>query len=110
MLLEELHGVFAKPAQQVVKLALVNVIDAEFVDGGGGWSGYRLSLTRGKPVRGREQGYRGKRLEQSASFHGRDCSRALRNVDGCGKELVVAFGTKWAYKKYGQRILSSETQ
>jgi hypothetical protein len=28
MLLEELHGVFAKPAQQVVKLALVDVIDA----------------------------------------------------------------------------------
>jgi hypothetical protein len=26
------------------------------------------------------------------------------------KDLAVAFGTKWAYKKYGQRVLSSEAQ
>ena len=34
MLFEELHGVLAKTPQQVVKLAVVSVIDAEFVDDG----------------------------------------------------------------------------
>ncbi len=34
MLFEELHGVFAKTPQQVVQLAFIGVIDAEFVDGG----------------------------------------------------------------------------
>ncbi len=37
MLFEELHGVLAKTPQQVVQLAVVGVIDAEFVDGSGRW-------------------------------------------------------------------------
>jgi len=33
---EELHGVFAETAEEIVELAFVGVIDAELVDGGGG--------------------------------------------------------------------------
>jgi hypothetical protein len=31
---EELHGVFAETAKEIVELAFVGVIDAELVDGG----------------------------------------------------------------------------
>jgi hypothetical protein len=32
-------------------------------------------------------------------------------AEGCVKgALAVAFGTKWAYKEYGQRVFSSEAQ
>jgi len=39
VLFEELHRVFAEAAEEVVELAFESVVDAEFVDGGGGlWS------------------------------------------------------------------------
>jgi hypothetical protein len=73
MLLEELHGVFAEAAEEVVELAFVGVVDAEFVDGGG-----RLwSVGQGC---GWEKSRGGQRLKQCASVHRRDCSRAVWEV------------------------------
>lgn len=60
----------AETAEEVVELAFEGVVDAEFVDSGGGlWSvghggGWQQSRER-------------KRLEQCASVHEEDCNRGL---------------------------------
>jgi len=63
--------------QQVVELAFVNVIDPQFVNSSCGLSHADFLLGPGKPVCSRKQSGGGKRLKQSASFHGSDSSRAL---------------------------------
>src|SRR6266478_1073287 len=70
VLLEELASMFAKAAEEVVELALVGVIDAEFVDCCGVCCGAWLILRRGEPIYGREQRCGRERLKQGASFHG----------------------------------------
>jgi hypothetical protein len=74
VLFKELHGVFAETAENVVELAFEGVVDAEFVDGSGGFGGVGSS-------HGWKESGNGKRLKQCASVHTRDCNRGLRDVE-----------------------------
>ena len=91
MFLEELHGVFAKAAQQVAQLAFVSVIDTELIDRGCGLSGARLLLMRSSPDCCWEERYRRKRLKQCASFHGSDSSRAIAQRAGRRHDYTDSF-------------------
>jgi hypothetical protein len=76
---EEGDGVIAEAAQEIVELAFVGVVDAEFVDGRSGRHGVRFvwawfGAVDGPGGRGQQRGC-GQRLQERASVHGRDSSR-----------------------------------
>ena len=73
VLFKELHGVFAETAEEVFEFAFEGVVDAEFIDGSGGLGGVG-------PCHGWKESCSGKRLEQGASVHARNCNRGLRDV------------------------------
>ncbi len=113
MLFEELHGVLAETAEEVVELAFVSVVDAEFVDGGGGLGRcgifFRSGVVggRGGPGCGWEKSCCGKGLEQCASFHGGDCSRGLELEGNFGAS--GAQGRLYFVEFFSARAMASST-
>lgn len=73
VLVEEGDGVIAESAEEIVELAFVDVINAEFVDGRGGWHGVLFVrawfIVADGPGGGGQQRDRGQGLQERAAVH-----------------------------------------
>jgi hypothetical protein len=73
VLVEEGDGVIAEAAEEIVELAFVDVVNAEFVDGRGGWHGVLFVrawfIVADGPGGGGQQRDRGQGLQERAAVH-----------------------------------------
>jgi hypothetical protein len=79
VLIEEGDGVIAEATEEIVELAFVDVVDAEFVDGRGGWHDVLFVRTwfsvADGPCGGGQQRGCGQGLQERAAVHEWDSSR-----------------------------------